>query len=104
MSGAHVELNRNAPPGPDKEFLIRGNPDQIQHAMHLINEKVAVPPRGQEGPGGGRGGHHGGPGGPGQYMNCYSDLYFISSRSYLVMCLCYLQYFFHCCKLNNLYK
>lgn len=52
-SGAHVELNRNAPPGPDKEFTIRGSPEQIQHAMHLINEKISVPPRG------------GGPGGPG---------------------------------------
>ena len=51
MSGAHVELNRSAPPGPEKEFHIRGTPEQIQHAMHLINEKVNVPPRG--GPGGG---------------------------------------------------
>ena len=90
MSGAHVELNRNAPPGPDKEFLIRGNPDQIQHAMHLINEKVAVPPRGQEGPGGGRGGHHGGPGGPGQVI----------FGNVLVL----FAVFFYCCKLNNLYK
>lgn len=62
MSGAHVELNRNSPPGPDKEFTIRGNPDQIQHAMHLINEKISVPPR--DGGGGGRGGHGGG--GPGK--------------------------------------
>lgn len=54
VSGAHVELNRNAPPGPDKEFTIRGSPEQIQHAMHLINEKISVPPRG--GPGGGPGG------------------------------------------------
>lgn len=59
MFGAHVELNRDAPHGPDKEFVIRGNPDQIQHAMHLINEKLAVPPHSSDG----RGGEHGG--GPG---------------------------------------
>ncbi|KAF6025233.1 FUBP1 [Bugula neritina] len=56
MSGAHVELNRNAPPGPDKEFTIRGSAEQIQHAMHLIGEKISIPPRGPGGPGGGPGG------------------------------------------------
>ena len=67
MSGAHVELNRNAPQNmPEKEFTIRGTPDQIQHAMHLIGEKANVPPPGQgRGPHGGPGGHGGAaPGGP----------------------------------------
>ncbi|XP_041369415.1 far upstream element-binding protein 1-like isoform X2 [Gigantopelta aegis] len=64
ISGGHVELDRNPPPSPgEKVFNIRGNPDQIQHAIQMICEKAGLP---VEGPGpGGPGGPMGPPGGPG---------------------------------------
>ncbi|KAF7465047.1 far upstream element-binding protein 3 [Marmota monax] len=43
QSGAHVELQRNPPPNTDPSlriFTIRGVPQQIEVARHLIDEKV----------------------------------------------------------------
>lgn len=41
QSGAHVEIARGAPPNPhEKIFIIRGNPQQIEHAKQLIMERV----------------------------------------------------------------
>ncbi|RMB93414.1 hypothetical protein DUI87_30109 [Hirundo rustica rustica] len=43
QSGAHVELQRNPPPNTDpgvRIFTIRGVPQQIELARHLIDEKV----------------------------------------------------------------
>ncbi|KAJ6652280.1 hypothetical protein lerEdw1_012766 [Lerista edwardsae] len=43
QSGAHVELQRNPPPNTDPNvriFTIRGVPQQIELARHLIDEKV----------------------------------------------------------------
>ncbi|XP_078502340.1 far upstream element-binding protein 3 isoform X1 [Lissotriton helveticus] len=43
QSGAHVELQRNPPPNTDpslRVFTIRGVPQQIELARHLIDEKV----------------------------------------------------------------
>jgi far upstream element-binding protein len=74
QSGAFVELQRGPGPnqGPnsaEKIFTIRGNPQQIQHAVQLICEKAGLPPPGPGGPGGpngpGGGPGPGGPGGPG---------------------------------------
>lgn len=43
QSGAHVELDRNAPPNMgEKIFTIRGTPQQIQHAIQLICEKTGM--------------------------------------------------------------
>ncbi len=43
QSGAHVELDRNPPPNPgEKIFNVRGNPQQIQHAIQLICEKAGL--------------------------------------------------------------
>lgn len=45
QSGAHVELQRNPPPSTDpnlRMFTIRGIPQQIEVARHLIDEKVGV--------------------------------------------------------------
>lgn len=45
QSGAHVELQRNPPPNTDpslRVFTIRGVPQQIEVARHLIDEKVGV--------------------------------------------------------------
>ncbi|KFO31932.1 Far upstream element-binding protein 3 [Fukomys damarensis] len=45
QSGAHVELQRNPPPNTDpglRIFTIRGVPQQIEVARHLIDEKVGV--------------------------------------------------------------
>lgn len=45
QSGAHVELQRNPPPSTDpglRIFTIRGAPQQIEVARHLIDEKVGV--------------------------------------------------------------
>ncbi|UYV72983.1 FUBP3, partial [Cordylochernes scorpioides] len=40
-SGAHIELSRGPQPSPtEKTFIIRGNPQQIDHAQHLIHEKI----------------------------------------------------------------
>lgn len=47
QSGAHVELQRNPPPNTDpgvRIFTIRGVPQQIELARHLIDEKVGVSP------------------------------------------------------------
>ncbi|XP_077564134.1 P-element somatic inhibitor isoform X1 [Haemaphysalis longicornis] len=47
QSGAHVELSRAPPPNPvEKVFIIRGNPQQIEHAQQLINERIGGPPPG----------------------------------------------------------
>ncbi|CAB3400275.1 unnamed protein product [Caenorhabditis bovis] len=45
-SGAHCELSREAPPNPqEKVFIIKGTPQQIQHAQHIIKIKVGdIPP------------------------------------------------------------
>lgn len=41
QTGAHVELSRNPSANPnEKLFVIRGVPNQIEHAKQLINEKV----------------------------------------------------------------
>lgn len=41
QSGAHVEIARGAPPSPhEKIFVIRGSPQQIEHAKQLIMERV----------------------------------------------------------------
>ncbi|XP_046385653.1 far upstream element-binding protein 2 isoform X2 [Ischnura elegans] len=49
QTGAHCELDRRPPLNPnEKVFVIRGTPDQIEHAKRLINEKIGMPP----GPGG----------------------------------------------------
>ncbi|XP_077779025.1 far upstream element-binding protein 3-like isoform X6 [Podarcis muralis] len=53
QSGAHVELQRNPPPSTDpsiRMFTIRGVPQQIELARHLIDEKVGC--TGLGGPGG----------------------------------------------------
>ncbi|XP_030391052.1 far upstream element-binding protein 3 isoform X2 [Gopherus evgoodei] len=45
QSGAHVELQRNPPPNTDPSvriFTIRGVPQQIELARHLIDEKVGT--------------------------------------------------------------
>ncbi|XP_064457553.1 far upstream element-binding protein 1-like isoform X2 [Ornithodoros turicata] len=47
QSGAHVELSRAPPPNPvEKVFIIRGSPQQIEHAQQLINERIGGPPPG----------------------------------------------------------
>lgn len=43
VSGAHVELDRNSGNNPmERLFRIRGSPEQIQHAIQLINEKTGA--------------------------------------------------------------
>jgi len=80
-TGAHCELDRNPPNNPnEKIFILRGTPDQIEHAKKAIADKAGMhnmggpggPMGGPHGPGGPMGGpggphgHHGGPmGGPG---------------------------------------
>ncbi|VDM46937.1 unnamed protein product [Toxocara canis] len=40
-SGAHIELSREPPPNTfEKIFIIKGSPQQIHHAQHLIRIKV----------------------------------------------------------------
>uniref|UniRef100_A0A8C2ZIP7 KH-type splicing regulatory protein n=1 Tax=Cyclopterus lumpus TaxID=8103 RepID=A0A8C2ZIP7_CYCLU len=61
QTGAFVEISRQPPPNGDpnfKMFIIRGSPQQIDHAKQLIEEKIEVF-GGGPGPGGP------GPGGPG---------------------------------------
>jgi len=75
-SGAHVEIDRNAPPdAQEKNFLIKGSAEAVERAKNMVLEKIgaiegsgygAFPgqtfiPNG--GRGGGRGGHYGGGGG-----------------------------------------
>ncbi|KAI4822007.1 hypothetical protein KUCAC02_007575 [Chaenocephalus aceratus] len=65
QTGAFVEICRQPPPNGDpnfKIFIIRGSPQQIDHAKQLIEEKIEIPlcPVGP-GPGGPG---LGGPGGP----------------------------------------
>merc|ERR1719147_227864 len=70
-SGAHVEIDRNAPPdATEKNFLIKGSPEAVERAKSMVLEKIgaiegsgygAFPgqtfiPNG--GRGGGRGGHN----------------------------------------------
>ncbi|CAJ1052654.1 far upstream element-binding protein 2 isoform X2 [Xyrichtys novacula] len=65
QTGAFVEISRQPPPNGDpnfKLFIIRGSPQQIDHAKQLIEEKIEAPlcpVGGGPGPGG-----PGGPGGP----------------------------------------
>ncbi|XP_031720744.1 far upstream element-binding protein 2 [Anarrhichthys ocellatus] len=65
QTGAFVEISRQPPPNGDpnfKMFIIRGSPQQIDHAKQLIEEKIEAPlcpVGGGPGPGG-----PGGPGGP----------------------------------------
>ncbi|XP_034452993.1 far upstream element-binding protein 2 isoform X3 [Hippoglossus hippoglossus] len=62
QTGAFVEISRQPPPNGDpnfKLFIIRGSPQQIDHAKQLIEEKIEAPlcpVGGSPGPGG--------PGGP----------------------------------------
>jgi len=80
QSGAHCEMDRRPSNNlNEKIILIRGNPDQIETAKRLIQDKLGMPlgqinggppsqyPMGQGpgGPPGGPGGPPGGPGGPG---------------------------------------
>ncbi|KAF3846469.1 hypothetical protein F7725_003547 [Dissostichus mawsoni] len=70
QTGAFVEICRQPPPNGDpnfKIFIIRGSPQQIDHAKQLIEEKIEIPlcPVGP-GPGGP------GPGGPGGPMGPYN--------------------------------
>ena len=59
QTGAHCEVDRNAPPDArDKNFVIRGTPEQVERAKQMILEKIGMP-----GPGGGGGGY----GGPSSY-------------------------------------
>ncbi|XP_017272322.1 far upstream element-binding protein 2 isoform X2 [Kryptolebias marmoratus] len=65
QTGAFVEISRQLPPNGDpnfKLFIIRGSPQQIDHAKQLIEEKIEGPlcPVG------------GGPGGPGGPMGPYN--------------------------------
>uniref|UniRef100_A0A1A8CGL1 KH-type splicing regulatory protein n=1 Tax=Nothobranchius kadleci TaxID=1051664 RepID=A0A1A8CGL1_NOTKA len=46
QTGAFVEISRQLPPNGDqnfKLFIIRGSPQQIDHAKHLIEEKIEEP-------------------------------------------------------------
>uniref|UniRef100_A0AAQ4QBR8 K Homology domain-containing protein n=1 Tax=Gasterosteus aculeatus aculeatus TaxID=481459 RepID=A0AAQ4QBR8_GASAC len=92
QTGAFVEISRQPPPNGDpnfKLFIIRGSPQQIDHAKQLIEEKIEGPlchvgpgpggpgpagPMGpyaanpyNPGPPGAPGASHGGPPGPQQY-------------------------------------
>lgn len=43
ITGAHVELDRQSGNNPmERLFRIQGAPDQVQHAIRLINEKTGV--------------------------------------------------------------
>lgn len=45
QTGAFVEISRQLPPNGDpnfKLFVIRGSPQQIDHAKQLIEEKIEV--------------------------------------------------------------
>lgn len=49
QTGAFVEISRQPPPNGDpnfKLFIIRGSPQQIDHAKQLIEEKIEVCSRG----------------------------------------------------------
>ncbi|KAB0392452.1 hypothetical protein E2I00_011292, partial [Balaenoptera physalus] len=49
QTGAFVEISRQLPPNGDpnfKLFIIRGSPQQIDHAKQLIEEKIEYPPQG----------------------------------------------------------
>ncbi|XP_010872772.1 far upstream element-binding protein 2 isoform X2 [Esox lucius] len=81
QTGAFVEISRQLPPNGDpnfKLFVIRGSPQQIDHAKQLIEDKIEGPlcPVGPSGPMGpynpgpynpGAPGPHGGPPGPHGY-------------------------------------
>uniref|UniRef100_A0A3B3VZT7 Far upstream element (FUSE) binding protein 1 n=1 Tax=Poecilia latipinna TaxID=48699 RepID=A0A3B3VZT7_9TELE len=83
QSGARIELQRNPPPNADpniKMFTVRGNPQQIDYARQLVEEKIGGPvtpmggPHGPPGPHGGPGPHGppGPPGPPGAPMGPYN--------------------------------
>ncbi|EDQ85849.1 uncharacterized protein MONBRDRAFT_34093 [Monosiga brevicollis MX1] len=55
QTGVHLELDRNSEAGNEKIFIIRGNPDQIEHCKMVIRDMLA---RRESGPGGPRGGPH----------------------------------------------
>lgn len=68
QSGAHVEIAKGAPPNlHEKIFIIRGNPQQIEHAKQLISERVGALPPGQSGQPGGPSSQ----GPPGQFQPQY---------------------------------
>jgi len=49
-SGAHCEVDKNAPPDArEKNFIIRGSPEAVERAKAMIMEKLGGP----SGPGGG---------------------------------------------------
>merc|ERR1719422_402418 len=76
-SGAHVEIDRNAPPdATEKNFIIKGSAEAVERAKNMVLEKIgamegsgygAFPGQtfipGGGGRGGGGGGHYGGGGG-----------------------------------------
>ncbi|XP_064650196.1 far upstream element-binding protein 1-like isoform X2 [Lineus longissimus] len=82
--GAHVELQKNCPPGAHtKAFVIRGQSHQIQKAILEICRKANIdpPPMPSGGPPGGPGGPSmdgspgmGGPGGPGGPPGGYENM------------------------------
>ncbi|XP_078311435.1 uncharacterized protein LOC111100403 isoform X3 [Crassostrea virginica] len=84
-SGAHVQLQKHPGPNPYQTlFSITGTPDQIQHAIQMIREKVGSTFGGAGGSGmGGPGGPdpHGGPvpRGPG-YGGQYGGQYVVSGQ------------------------
>ncbi|XP_071359904.1 far upstream element-binding protein 2 isoform X2 [Trachinotus anak] len=66
QTGAFVEISRQPPPNGDpnfKLFIIRGSPQQIDHAKQLIEEKIEAPLCPVGGPPGGAP-HGAAPGGP----------------------------------------
>lgn len=63
QTGAHCELDRRPPADPsEKTFIMRGTPEQIEHAKKLIAEKSGISYPGNGNGGGGGGGPPGGPG------------------------------------------
>jgi len=77
-SGAHCEIDKKAPPdATEKNFIIRGPPENVERARQMVLEKIGAAPGSGYGafpgqtftPGGGGGGGGGGgyqpPGGPG---------------------------------------
>ena len=42
-SGAHVEIDRNAPPdATEKNFLIKGSPEAVERAKSMVLEKIGA--------------------------------------------------------------
>lgn len=43
QSGAHCEMDRKSQGnGTEKTFVIKGSPEQIEHARSLISEKIGL--------------------------------------------------------------